>query len=310
MKSLKQEFVFDTNATVAECHAATVVVLNDKTVISAWFAGTAEGKEDVCIWFNRRVDGVWQSPKKLTENDGIPHWNPVLFSPDGESLTIFYKVGHKISDWKTYVMHSLDSGKTWSQAIELIVGDDSGGRGPVKNKPISVNGKILAPASVERGAWRGFIDVFDGENWHKSDIPPSDAAGVIQPTLWCDENGIVHAMLRSNNGFIYRSDSADFGESWSPCHPINMPNNNSGIDCVYTGGKLLLVCNPVSKNWGARSPLTVFISYDNGQSFERLFDLETIEGEFSYPSIVEKDDKIYIVYTYKRRKIAFCEFEL
>lgn len=312
MDLINKQFIFETNDTVAQCHAATVVVLNGNIVASAWFAGSAEGKPDVSIWFTRCVDGIWEAPIMLTANDGIPHWNPVLFSPDGETLTLFYKVGDKIPDWKTYVMQSYDGGKSWTEANELVLNDTSGGRGPVKNKPIMLaDGKILAPASTEQGAWRPFVDILSGEEWHKCSMPvcDSEGLGLIQPTLWTSGNGNVHAMLRSNKGFIYRSDSCDYGESWSQCYPINIPNNNSGIDCVMVEDKLLLVCNPIEKNWGERTPLTVFLSNDNGKTFEKLYDLETENGEFSYPSIVSKGEKAYVVYTHKRKKIAFCEFK-
>ncbi len=308
-----KQFIFETNDTVAQCHAATVVMLNDNTVASAWFAGSAEGNNDVSIWFARRVDGAWESPIRLTADDGVPHWNPVLFSSDGVTLALFYKVGEKISDWKTFVMTSVDGGKSWSEAEELVLNDTSGGRGPVKNKPLRLNdGKILAPASTEQGAWRPFVDIFDGDKWYKRSMSvcDNDGLGLIQPTLWTSGEGNIHAMLRSNKGFIYRSDSCDYGESWAECYPTDIPNNNSGIDCVTIEDKLLLVCNPVTKNWGERTPLTVFLSRDNGKTFEKLIDLETEEGEFSYPSIVTKNGVVYIVYTYKRRKIAFCEFKL
>lgn len=312
MNIIERKFIFDGDITANECHASTVVVLDDETVVAAWFAGTAEGKSDVCIWCCRRTNGIWSKPVRITDNDGIPHWNPVLFSDDGSTVTLFYKVGSTIPNWKTFVIRSYNKGESWSAPEELVQGDCSGGRGPVKNKPLTLsNGKILAPASVERGPWRCFADVFDGNMWRKRSIPvdskETESLSVIQPTVWESSNGIVHALMRSNKGRIYRSDSDDYGENWSCCYPINIPNNNSGIDATVVGKRLLLVCNPVEKNWGLRSPLTLFISDDNGISFKKLIDIETEDGEFSYPSIVEKKEKIYIVYTYKRRKIAFCE---
>lgn len=312
MKIVERRFIFEGNTTAPECHASTVVVLDDETAIAAWFAGTAEGKSDVCIWCCRRTNGTWSEPVRISENDGVPHWNPVLFSNDGSTVTLFYKVGNTIPDWKTFVMRSYDKGESWTEPEELVRGDSSGGRGPVKNKPLTLsNGRILAPASVECGPWRCFADVFDDNMWSKRSIPvdseEAERLSVIQPTVWESTNGNIHALMRSNKGSIYRSDSVDYGDNWSCCYPINIPNNNSGIDVTKVGERLLLVCNPVEKNWGLRSPLTVFISDDNGMSFKKLIDLETENAEFSYPSIVAKEDTVYIVYTWKRRKIVFCE---
>ena len=69
-------------------------------------------------------------------------------------------------------------------------------------------------------------------------------------------------------------------------------------------GKLLLVCNPVAANWGMRSPLSLFISEDEGVSWRRLCDLETAQGEFSYPAIIAAGEDVYVSYTYDRKNIA------
>ena len=58
--------------------------------------------------------------------------------------------------------------------------------------------------------------------------------------------GEVHALFRSTDGRVYRSDSADDGRSWERAYPIDLPNNNSGLDVVrMRSGLLALACNPV-----------------------------------------------------------------
>jgi len=316
MKLVKQELIFEVPQPFTECHASTVLALDDGSFLAAWFGGEKEGRDDVMIWLSKYENGVWSTPCCMTDEEGIPHWNPVLgFDKDG-SVILYYKLGKKIWDWKTKVLTSKDGGKTWSKATELVQGDETGGRGPVKNKAITLsNGKLLAPASTERENWFCFVDLFDGEKWTKKEIPFKDegenTVKMIQPTLWESEKGQVHALLRTNSGYIYRSDSQDFGETWCVAYKTDMPNNNSGIDCVKTHDeRLVLVCNPNGKDWGARSPLSVYVSKDNGNSFEKAFDLETEEGEFSYPAVISKDDKVYVTYTHKRRNIAFCEIQL
>ena len=52
-----------------------------------------------------------------------------------------------------------------------ISSDVSGGRGPVRNKPLRLaSGRILAGASTEHGIWKAFADISDddGASWHKS----------------------------------------------------------------------------------------------------------------------------------------------
>ena len=249
----------------------------------------------------------------MTKEAGIPHWNPVLYRHEDGVLSLYYKSGHHIPYWKTMVVESADEGETWSDARELVRGDE-GGRGPVKNKPIKIsNGALLAPASIEQGPWRCFADVSrDGITWEKKPIPvENDAINMIQPSLWEHPEGHIHALMRTSGGYIYRSDSDDFGETWCTAYSTSIPNNNSGLDCVrMEDGRIALVCNPVEKNWGPRSPLSVFVSDDNGASFRKLMDLETEPGEYSYPAVISHGNRLYITYTWNRRTIAFRELEL
>lgn len=314
MKLVKKEHIF-TDPPFAECHASTVLITENETKLCAWFAGSKEGKDDVRIYLCRLENGIWSPPEAITPDDGIPHWNPVLFEMERGTVTLFYKVGRTIADWRTFCTFSRDSGRTWSEPCELAEGDVSGGRGPVKNKCLLLSdGSVLAPASVERGAWRCFIDRFDGEKWESVPIPVpqnrSPELHLIQPTLWESDGGHVHALMRSRNGFVYRSDSCDMGKSWSEAYPTSVPNNNSGIDCCsLSDGTVALVCNPIPPI-GKRTPLTLLVSRDGGASFERVLDLECEEGEFSYPAIVAAHDRLLVSYTYKRKSIAYAEIAL
>lgn len=316
MKIITKELIMNTPTPTPQCHASTIEILSDGTIVSAWFGGEKEGAPDVSIWVSRKEKGAWSKPVSVSAEHGIPHFNPVLFSKDGKSLTLFYKVGFKISEWKTMITESADGGKTWSIPRELVSGDESGGRGPVKNKPIIVsNGTILAPASTENGPWRCFIDVLAADGvWHKKHIPVNgnmSGLNVIQPTLWEQPEGHIHALMRSNMAYICESHSDDYGETWSETVLTDVPNNNSGIDCVLTEkGSIVLVCNPVAQHAGARTPLSIYLSEDNGETFKKIIDLETEPGEYSYPAIVSKENKVYITYTYRRENIMFCEFEI
>ena len=152
----------------------------------------------------------------------------------------------------------------------------------------------------------------DGIHWEKKPVPVSrEDVNMIQPSLWEEPAGHVHALIRSNGGFVYRSDSEDFGETWCPAYPTAIPNNNSGLDCVrMENGTVALVCNPIEKDWGPRSPLTLFVSRDNGTTFRKLTDLETEPGEFSYPAVISHGNTLYITYTWNRKTIVFRPMEV
>lgn len=317
------------------CHASTLIKLNNNDFICAWFGGSVEGNGDTGIYLSKSYNNVFEKPRLIASSNEA-HWNPVLFKLDYKTIILFYKVGMLISKWKTMFRISYDEGDTFGEEQELVVGDE-GGRGPVRAKAIRLSdGTIVAPSSNEDGEWHSFIDLSydNGKTWQKSNkifiskkdflenntfkdsaIPVSEQSfkgrGVIQPTLWESSPNNVHAFMRSSEGKVFRADSFDNGKTFSDAYATNLPNNNSGIDiCKLQNGNLIFAHNPVGKNWGSRSPLRLAYSKDNGLNFETLFDIETKDGEFSYPAIIADNNTVYLSYTYNRENIAFCEIEI
>lgn len=319
--NFKKEFVYEKIENVPECHASTVLPLPDGRVMVAWFAGEHEKNDNVRIWFSVNENGKWTEPAKVPSEENVPHWNPVLDMKNDGIIRLYFKKGKEINEWVTWFCDSADGGKTWSEAEVLVPDDFSGGRGPVKNKCIRTSqGLLLAPASSEKTKhWRCFIDVSrdDGDTWTRCDfiVRPRKNIGLvrmIQPTLWEDDDKNIHALMRTDKGRIYKSHSYDGGLTWSKAERTELPNNNSGIDCVRASdGKIYLVYNPVEENWGDRSPLELAVSEDNGETFRTVLVLENEkDGEFSYPAITCYNNKLHITYTYNRKKIRYCEVGL
>ena len=330
-----REFLFEEDPHIEMCHAVTLTRLPSGDVLATWFWGTAEGNGDTAVWLARRTASGWQKPVKVADRAGAPHWNPVLFrSPDGR-IYLFYKIGKNISEWQTWFLVSADNGLSWSAPQELVPGD-RGGRGPVKNKPIlTSSGAWLSPASREGDNWDCFVDISTdgGRSWRASELVPINhttflGRGVIQPTLWESQPGNIHMLMRSTGGFIYRSDSTDGGLTWSAAYPTTLPNNNSGIDLArLANGDLILAHNPISANWGARTPLVLSISRDNGLSWQHLLTLEDeavppdfagvsaadtgiridSRAEFSYPAVIPFEAGVAVAYTWKRKRMAFVK---
>ncbi len=294
-------------------HASTVVQFDSGDLMSAWFGGSGEGDDDVRIWYSIYSDGHWCGAKQVPSSDTVAHWNPVLQN-FGEYVRLYYKVGTDTKNWVTKYTDTYDEGATWTVAQELVPGDETGGRGPVKNKClVKKDGVIIAPASTEQGDWASFFDISEdgGKTWKKTALIESNTE-MIQPTLWEDEDGNVHAFFRTKAGKIYRSDSEDGGYTWCKAYKTELPNNNSGLDVVMTdNGWLWLAYNPISVN-GLRYKLRLSVSKDNGETWEKVTEIESsvfIFNEFSYPSIIEDGNHIYLTYTYKRNKIKYLFVE-
>ncbi len=318
-------------------HAPTLVRLANGTVLAAWFGGRFEKDPDTAIWTAKRCGGKWSKPVKTADVRNTAAWNPVLFLLNDNTVVLYYKIGETINSWHTEYMTSSDNGETWSEACELVCGD-VGGRGPVKNKPIylSDNKTILAPASLEGECWDSFADISydNGKTWEKSEfvpvrrINPNErrvrdrvynrhfcyGKGIIQPTVWEDDTGRVNMLFRSTSSAIFRSVSEDKGKTWSLAYDTGLPNNNSGIDVAkLNDGTLVLAYNPRNNipgmTKGARTPIALAYSEDNGENWEELYVLENTDGAFAYPSIVADENEIMVVYSANREKIIYWSLE-
>jgi predicted neuraminidase len=261
----------------------------------------------------QRYEGRWSAPALAAKVANLPHWNPVLFRAPNGWVHLYFKVGAVPHKWITWVVTSKDEGATWTDPEELAPGV-APTPGPSKNQPIAfADGTWLAPNSQGvDGRWDVFVDrsADGGATWQRGPIIALDHAtfpgrGAIQPTLWESDPGCVHMLVRTTEGRIWRGDSADGGVSWAPLYAIDLPNNNSGIDLAKLhDGTLALVYNPISER-EARTPLRVALSFDNGATWPHWLDIESDDGEYSYPTVVPTTKGLAITYTWKRERVAF-----
>ncbi|MBO5992613.1 MAG: exo-alpha-sialidase [Acidaminococcaceae bacterium] len=348
------------------CHGSCLAALPNGSLLCVWFGGSREGSADTEIYFSVgkpryfRIKQEEQEGFRKTIHDGhteetltaacdwtepvcitnMPEacWNPVLMVQH-EHVLLFFKTGNKIADWKTMVMLSRTDPVYWGHPRPLVPGDSTGGRGPVRTKPIILpSGRICAGGSIERGDWLSFCDYSDnyGITWNRTALlglnllalnlpgagedaqdklaepvvlPPLSSQsfngrGVIQPVLW-QGKGRLYMYMRSTEGYIYSSVSDDEGKHWTDPQPTELYNNNSGFDVIRTpGGKLFMACNPVRGNWGARTPLALFMGREDGTHWEMFLRLEKGKGEFSYPSLTYTFNGLWVSYTYNRENIA------
>lgn len=334
---LVKEFVFEDERDFDSAHAATILATRDEGTLIAWFGGSWEKDPNVAIWTSKKNGDTWTKPKKVAETRGTALWNPVLFELDADTIVLYFKQGATIPEWRTFYLVSKDCGNTWSNPRELVEGDKTGGRGPVKNKPIRLkNGNIAAPASLEGETWDACVDISEdnGQTWNMGGLVPIRRVGynpqmidrpynrnycygkgIIQPTLWEDANEHLHMLTRSTSSTIFRSDSVDGGKTWCTAYATALPNNNSGIDLVkLPNGTLVLAYNATGNlpNYykGPRTPLTLAYSEDNGDTWKELCVLEDGRGAFAYPSIIcNENNEILVTYSWNRERVVFCKIK-
>lgn len=318
---LEEGFIFE-EADFAQCHSSTLLSMNNGEVMAAWFGGTHERHPDVSIYTaKKKKSGDWKKPKKVANgvvNDTLryPTWNPVLFAAGPDKIILFYKVGPSPAEWWGMYKTSDNFGMEWSTSTML----PENILGPVKNKPVEINNRIVSPSSTESKdakKWRAHMEISDdgGLNWKKVPVDTVSNVKAIQPTLLKLDNGDLKALFRSDQNFVLESVSKDAGDNWSPLKRAKLPNPNSGIDAVtLANGMHLLVYNPTAsgKDWSdGRHKLFLALSED-GINWNEIFRFEDNDkGEFSYPAIIQDNDgHIHVSYTYNREKIKYFKFKL
>lgn len=352
---VENQFLYET-APFPECHSASIVELKNGDLLATYFGGTKERNPDVCIWTSRKPNGKseWQSPRKVadgvyceelrkafSEEDikkGVERkacWNPVLFeTPKGE-LLLFYKIGSSVADWTGWLIRSKNHGKSWSRPEAL----PDGFLGPIKNKPVIVDGKMICPSSTEVGGWKLHFELSDdwGKTWrmvgpipadsalHTEDMTPDGLSGdstklrpliTIQPAILQLADGFLQALARTRNGFMATTYSHDGGETWSQVTLMKqLPQNNSGIDAVTSeDGKHYLIYNHFftipSTPKGVRTPVDLAWSPD-GEEWHHAIRLEgSPVKQYSYPSIIQgRDGMLHAVYTWRRQRIKYVKID-
>ena len=311
------EFIND-DAPYPECHASTIVEASPGRLVAAWFGGTREGAADVSIWVARHDGTRWLPAKAVADGrqeDGTRHptWNPVLFKPAAGPLFLFYKVGPSPREWWGMVRTSADGGATWSEARRLAAPL----LGPIKNKPVVLaDGTWLSASSTEGTptGWRAHFEASrdGGATWQFAgpiDKGPESLEAIQGSVLFIGGDRLL-ALLRTRNGVLAATRSADNGRTWSPLAPSGLPNPNSGTDALtLRDGRHLLVFNnsrpPAGRTSGPRYPLDVALSGDG----ERWDVALTLESEprphgYAYPAVIQAaDGLVHITYTWNRQRI-------
>ena len=305
------ELIFAPTPQLPMNHASSVLVLPDGEVLCAWYAGSREGARDVKIYLSRRgaASGRWSVPTVIADTPNRSEGNPVLYLDDQGTLWLYFVTIHGLNwAWaKIKVQSSSDGGTTWSPA--RILGEPAPRRGGMTRSHLLrlSDGLLLLPLYDER-RWRSLFLVSDnnGQSWRRTGAIGT-RPGNLQPSVVERPDGSLLALMRHHGqpGRIWKSVSADQGQTWTPAELMDLPNPDAGIDLAQLpNGHLVLAFNNSSKR---RTPLSVAISEDGGRTWPWIRDLETAPGEYSYPSLaVSTDGAIHLTYTWKRESIKYA----
>ena len=297
----------------AQNHAAFLARGGDG-LACLWFGGSLEGKSDIFVWRSLLGPEGWSVPERISDDPGRSEQNPIQFDdPGGQRL----------------FLHTAQEGGD-QDACRVIL--RAPGRGP-RALPLPLGTFVRAPVHVrEDGAWllplfrcvstagarwtgandtaALAISADAGETWREVEVPGS--TGCVHMTLLPIGGGRLAAFYRRRQADrVFRSESADGGESWSAPEPTDVPNNNSSISAIrLLDGRVALACNPTNAErhpqarrgslydelgegdarpgatgacvpiWGVpRAPLAICLSEDGGRSFPSRVVVEDGPGD-------------------------------
>ena len=243
----------------ATCHSPAMLELPGGDMLCCWFAGTYEGDADVHIVCARLPKGAdrWTEPVAVSGDPRRSEQNPSLFyGPDGAVWCMYTaqldRVAGKDNMQFTSQIRcqkSFDGGLTWSDYETVFPREGSFCRQPIQ---VLKNGRWIFGnwlcTDSEEGL-SGDPSVFQlsddqGKTWRMVEMPNS--RGRVHPTVVELDNGHLVAFMRSREADnVYRSESLDWGETWSEPKSTPLPNNNSSISAIRTkSGRVAVAYNP------------------------------------------------------------------
>jgi predicted neuraminidase len=318
-------------------HAPTITKMENGDLLCAWFAGSFEGSPDISIVlskFNHETQ-EWNVPKIVSQDDTRSEQNPSFFHAPDQSVWLIYtsqegrQPGKDNMQFTSIIKYqkTYDNGETWMEPAVLFSQPGTFVRQAIQ---VLSNGRWIFSTWVCEDSEFGLTNdptVFqvsddEGQTWKEVRMPESN--GRVHANVIEMEDGHLVAIMRSRFAdYIYRSESRDYGDSWTVPEPTVLPNNNASISAIkLDNGAIAIAYNANSANnpekgkvaWpGLRNPVVVSVSEDGGNTWPIGRIIEHAEGfigaenktnnsQFEYPTIYQDaEGRIHLVYAYKNR---------
>lgn len=313
-------------------HGPALLELPNGDLLCVWFAGSFEGNADVHIVCSRleKDSGAWTEPVDVSNDPQRSEQNPSLFyGPDGAAWCMYTaqldrQAGKDNMQFTAVVrcQKSTDGGRTWGPYETVFPEEGTFCRQPIQvlsnGRWIFSNWLCTDSAEGLSGDPTAFrISDDQGKTWRTVMMPKSN--GHVHANVVELEPGHLVAFMRNREAYrIHRSESFDYGETWSEPKPTPLPNNNSSISAIkLQSGRIAVSYNPTctpdpqpgKAAWpGLRCPVAVALSEDGGLTFPIIRWMERGEGyigdenktnnkQYEYPYLMQsKDGTIHLAY--------------
>lgn len=270
---------------------------------------------EVHAFLNTYGNGEWmtnlQSYRAVT-TDGGHTWTGPHSIPGGiHNVWPNRGIVHSSGRWIVPLSFAEHIGDEW--ALPVVGSPDPPGQ--VGSRPLK---QILLPDNTppSKHYWAG-NDWADRNHRYCTGVILSDDQGatfmrrgyitgglhgwLIEPRVVELSNGSIVMLIRSQkDGMLWRSDSHDRGESWSPAARTDIPNPAAKV-CLLRSrdGRIFLFHNPTTHSgaiMGGRNPLSLWVSHDDMKTWSIKVDLVSNPDRkvsLNYPDgFIDEDAKV------------------
>jgi predicted neuraminidase len=301
-------------------HPACMTELGNGDLYLVYYGGDGEYAVDTGVFGSRLPRGStqWSNPQRIAHDPFRSVGNGVVWeAPDGV-VWLFYVVryGDTWSTSRVQAKVSHDHANTWSDSSMLVLDEGT----LVRNRPIVLhNGDYLLPLYHETGhdteatgpdSYSFFLryDV-KAKKWKQTGAIRSPRGNIQPAVVELAPDHLVAYCRRGGDyrpetiGYIVVAESRDGGWTWSEGRDSSFPNPNAAVDLLrLRSGRLLLVYN---NSMNHRTPLTLAVSSDQGQTWPVRRNLREGNNDFGYPIVLQsRDGLLHVVYTSNRRTVV------
>lgn len=259
-------------------HAAFLAVLPDGALACAWFAGSLEGKSDICIHASVLAPGAdqWGPVRALSHDPAHSEQNPVIFvAPDGRIWLFHTSQPSGNQDECRIRIAELTQdaeGLTADEGCYLDLPRGCFVRGNVIVSDDTWVLPIFRCASRPGQRWTGSHDdaavgLSDdgGQSWRLAAVPASLGSVHMSPVEGADAIPAFYRRRQADN--VFRSESHDGGHSWTAPEATDLPNNNSSIAATrIADGRIAVVCNLASAATSADRRVSLYDELGEGDA--------------------------------------------
>ena len=295
----KPSLMFKANGTFTFGREPTLRRMPDGSLISLIYTGgKKEPHPDNCVGMIRSLDDgkTWTVPEVIFKHPYRCTWGTEICTETETPFCVFHTFSYEMlyNEIRTFFSFTKDFGRTWSEP------NSPRGLPPVifrQIKKLSDN-SLLAGVywQEQRSGWNHVAEIgldnwHPGWHWVSGAVKSSDGGktwslhgyfsrkggSLWEPEVIELEDGHLLMGLRSAvNGILYKTESFDYGNTWTEAVPSDIPNPGSKFVFYKVKKRIVLVnnfCTPENRN---RYDLQAWVSDDLCRSWRRKLQLVKI----------------------------------